>query len=222
MTRFSRSTRPYPHDFRRPLEHALDALDRLVALERDRFEQRKHPRRIVLVNSSAVFWEAYVLAQFDCSYTTPHSRVRRAAIKPVADHVATRTALVRGRRLIRWSMRAELGENGLRLRPGEIAHDRRPRQLSRVRRWLGSARRRGYLDRRVTFERSPLISPESTKANTPSPFSLGPVCATPDDSLDVELLAERRSCCRSVVDAGLRRTTVASRSLVAPVGRWQC
>lgn len=71
------------------LAYALRALHDLVEVERARFEQVKHPRTMMLVNSSAAYCESYVLAQFECSYTTFHSRVRRATVKP-ADQVDAR------------------------------------------------------------------------------------------------------------------------------------
>jgi hypothetical protein len=98
---------------------AFAALERLVELERARLELGEHPRRIILVHSWTVFWDAYVLAHFDCSYTTPHSRVRRATVRPIpaADEM-TRAALARERRLARWAVRDALGSGRLHLRPG--------------------------------------------------------------------------------------------------------
>jgi hypothetical protein len=97
------------------------ALDRLVANERARYDQTKHPRPMILVNSSSAFWDAYVLTQFDCSYTTVHSRVRRATVKLVAegDHAALQEELARAHRLMRWSSRGEPGQRTLTMRPGE-------------------------------------------------------------------------------------------------------
>ena len=101
-------------------EHVFAALDRLIELERERFERGEHPRRIVLVNSSADYWDTYVLAQFDCSYTTTHSRVRRATVKRVPDdEVGPRTARARARQLALWSARRELDASDVTLRLGE-------------------------------------------------------------------------------------------------------
>lgn len=77
----SEDKRGFPH----VLAYTLPALDRLVKLERGRREQGKHPRPMVLVNSTSGFWGTYVLGQFDCSYTTIHSRVRRATVKVVPE-----------------------------------------------------------------------------------------------------------------------------------------
>jgi hypothetical protein len=101
------------------LDQPFTALDRLIDLERARITQGEHPRRFVLVNSSMALWDAYVLAQFECSYTTIHSRVRRATVKADPDDIATRTALTWARRLMRWSTRREIGEAGVLVRPGE-------------------------------------------------------------------------------------------------------
>ena len=82
------------------LDPALEALERLIELERARLELGEHPRRFVLVHSWTVFWDAYVLAHMDCSHTTAHSRVRRATVRRVPiDDEATRAALARERRL---------------------------------------------------------------------------------------------------------------------------
>jgi hypothetical protein len=103
------------------LTNALFGLHRLVELERTRCEQGKHPRPMVLVNSSSGFWDAYVLAQFDCSYTTTHSRVRRATVKlvPEEDPAAIEAELVRSYRLMRWYSRDREGRGSIKLRSGE-------------------------------------------------------------------------------------------------------
>jgi hypothetical protein len=102
------------------LDPAFEALERLIELERARLELGEHPRRLVLVHSWTVFWDAYVLAHLDCSHTTAHSRVRRATVRRVPiDDEATRQALVRERRLIRWASRDGAGERRLHLRPDQ-------------------------------------------------------------------------------------------------------
>jgi hypothetical protein len=97
------------------LVRVLDALELLVDLERARLERGEHPRRFVLVHSWTVFWDAYVLANLDCSHTTAHSRVRRATVRrvPAADE-ATRAALARDRRLLRWAVRGKTGKRRFR------------------------------------------------------------------------------------------------------------
>jgi hypothetical protein len=106
-----------------PLPPRLDlvfaALQRLVELERTRLEHGEHPRRIMLVHSSTVFWDSYVLANLDCSHTTPHSRVRRATVKPRPSRdMETGTAIARERRLIRWAARGESHRGRLHVSPG--------------------------------------------------------------------------------------------------------
>jgi hypothetical protein len=99
-----------PAQFPARFDQVLEALDRLIELERDRVELGGHPRRFVLVHSWTVFWDAYVLANLDCSHTTAHSRVRRATVRPVpADDGETRAALARERRIARWAARGEAG-----------------------------------------------------------------------------------------------------------------
>jgi len=103
------------------LTEAPPALHRLVHFERGRYESGTHPRPMVLVNSSSGFWNAYVLAQFDCSYTTIHSRVRRATVKLAADDVSgsLRMDLSWANRVMRWYARQWLSGDRLLLRAGE-------------------------------------------------------------------------------------------------------
>jgi hypothetical protein len=125
---FSAANGYEPSQLPATLAQAFVALDRLVELERARLGRGEHPRRLVLVHSWTVFWDAYVLAHLDCSHTTAHSRVRRATVRPtLADDPATRAALVRERRLIRWAARDELGRR--RLHVG-IGHAVEPANLS--------------------------------------------------------------------------------------------
>ena len=98
----------------RELHGVFDALEGLVDLERVRLDRGERPTRFVLVHSWTVFWDAFVLANFDCSHTTAHSRVRRATARPVpADDGATRRALARERVLLRWATRGEAGPHRL-------------------------------------------------------------------------------------------------------------
>lgn len=92
----------------------------LVELERARLRQGGHPRRFVLVNSSAVFWNAYVLAHLDCGSTTPHSRVRHATVRLQPDEsAAAQAANTRALRLIRWMSRRDRSRRRLQVRAGE-------------------------------------------------------------------------------------------------------
>jgi hypothetical protein len=96
--------------YRAELGRAFNTFQRLVGLERTHLEQGEHPRRFVLVNSSAAFWNAYVLAHLHCSPTTTHSRVRNAIVKLLPeDDDAARVTLVRAQRLFRWIVRRDTG-----------------------------------------------------------------------------------------------------------------
>jgi hypothetical protein len=100
------------------LVDALDGLDRLVEFERARLERAEHPRRFLLVHSWTVFWDAYILANLDCSHTTAHSRVRRATVRAVPTYdEETRAALERERRVRRWASRGGVRERSVRVRP---------------------------------------------------------------------------------------------------------
>jgi hypothetical protein len=103
-------------DFPSSLDRVFAALERFIQLERARVGRGEHPRRIVLVNSATAFWDAYVLAHFDCSHTSVHSRVRRATVKAVPDdYKAAKTAYEFARRLIHWSARRHAGAGAGRL-----------------------------------------------------------------------------------------------------------
>ena len=70
------------------------AFDRLVHMERARLERGAHPRRFLLVNSTTVHLDTYVVANLDCSSRATHSRVRRATVKlvPTSEVPLVRTA----------------------------------------------------------------------------------------------------------------------------------
>jgi hypothetical protein len=111
---------PVPPPLPPSLARAFSALERLVELERSRLARGNHPRRVMLVHSWTVFWNPYVEANLDCSYTTPHSRVRRATVKPVpSDDEETREAISHSRRLVRWAARDLSNRGRLQLRSGE-------------------------------------------------------------------------------------------------------
>ena len=103
------------------LVDALPVLYQLFELERARYERVGHPRPVVLVNSSAVFWDASILTQFDCSYATVHSRVRRATVKPAPseDAAEVERQYEYALRLMRWTARARGGSERLPVRRGE-------------------------------------------------------------------------------------------------------
>ena len=135
------------------LEPAL-AVERLIELERARLELGEHPRRFVLVHSWTVFWDAYVLANLDCSHTTAHSRVRRGTVRRVPiDDKATSVVLARERRLILLGL---AGGGRTAPQPSALPDGRagRPNRLRRVRRRLGLPGREGHLDAGRAFARS--------------------------------------------------------------------
>jgi hypothetical protein len=169
------------------LDRALDALDRLIEIERERFKQVRHPRRIVLVNSSTAFWDSYILTQFDCSYTTTHSRVRRATVKPAPDHLATRTAIARARRLMRLSSRRDLRDESLPIRPGEII------EIAELNEYRGFAEGWAHpedLGIWTEGSRSELRFALDGIGEGDQVLTLfvGAICVAPDDSLRVDLL----------------------------------
>ncbi len=101
------------------LARVVGSLERLIELEREYVERKKHPRLVMFVNSSASCWEAYIESQFDCSYTTFHSRVRRATVKSVVDDAETGEALSRVRTMMRWSARRYFDRERLAIQPGQ-------------------------------------------------------------------------------------------------------
>lgn len=104
---------------RAELMWAFDSFRRLVELERAQLAAGAHARRFVLVNSSAVFWNEFVLAQLRCSPTTPHARVRQAIVKALPDESdEAKVAAARALQLARWMLRRDEGRGGLEIRPG--------------------------------------------------------------------------------------------------------
>ncbi|MGH3110443.1 MAG: hypothetical protein ACRDQT_05945 [Gaiellaceae bacterium] len=102
------------------LIQAYDVFRRIVELERMRLVSGFHPRRFVLVNSTAVYWNAYVLAHLQSSSTTPHSRIRHAVVRAVPrEDEAAKSAETRALRLVRWIARRDSGRRALKIRPGE-------------------------------------------------------------------------------------------------------
>jgi GT2 family glycosyltransferase len=91
---------------RAELVQAYEMLRRVIVRERARLEDERSPRRFVLVNSAAEFWNAFVLANLECGSTTPHSRVRSAVarLEPVRSAEAL-AAQKRATQLVRWIAR---------------------------------------------------------------------------------------------------------------------
>jgi hypothetical protein len=170
------------------LDRAFDVLERLVELERARFERGEHPRRFVLVHSWTVFWDAYVLANLDCSHTTAHSRVRRATVRPApADDGETRAALVQERRLLRWAGRGEMGQRRL------PAPEREAVEPADLRDYGGFGEGWAYPDEAGIWtqgSRSELaLELEGIgESDYVLALSLGSICVEPDGSVRVEAL----------------------------------
>jgi hypothetical protein len=170
------------------LDRALDALERLVDLERARLARGEHPRRFVLVHSWTLFWDAYVLANLDCSHTTAHSRVRRATVRPVPIYDgATKAALERERRLVHWAARGNVDESRLRVRAGEAV------ELGDLKGYGGFGEGWAYPEKGGIWtqgSRSELaLAPEGIgEGDYVLALSLGSVCVGRDESLKVEAL----------------------------------
>jgi hypothetical protein len=170
------------------LHGALDVIRRLVELERARLERGEHPRRFVLVHSWTVFWDAHVLANLECSHTTAHSRVRRATVRPVpADDAATRAALARERRLLRWAARGDANQRRLQL------HVHESLELADLCDYCGFGDGWAYPDEAGIWtqgSRSRLVlALEGGHSDYVLALKLGSICVGPDASLRVEALA---------------------------------
>jgi hypothetical protein len=170
------------------LNQALEALDLLIERERERLNHGEHPRRLVLVHSWTVFWDAYVLANFDCSHTTAHSRVRRATVRPApVDDETTKVALARERRILRWAARGLAGQRRLHIGARETA------RLADLRDYSGFGEGWAFPDEAgIWTQDSPsqlaLALDEVEEGNYILALSLGSVCVALDSSLKVEAL----------------------------------
>jgi hypothetical protein len=168
----------------RELREAFDVLERLVDLERARLDRGERPRRFVLVHSWTVFWDAFVIANFDCSHTTAHSRVRRATVRRVsADDGATRSALARQRLLLRWATRGEAGPHRL------LVPARGAVELGRLRDYQGFGDGWAFPEVAGIWtqgRRSELaLALEGGNGDRVLALSLGSICVAPDSSLSV-------------------------------------
>ena len=98
--------------FPKPLRPVVIAFERLLERERARLDRGLHPRRFLLVNSSTVYLDSFVVSNLDCSSRATHSRVRRATVKRVP------TANVDLVRDVRWADRLTGPREPLALRIG--------------------------------------------------------------------------------------------------------
>jgi hypothetical protein len=172
------------------LDQALEGLDRLIERERERLERGEHPRRLVLVHSWTVFWDVYVLANFDCSHTTAHSRVRRATVRraPLYDE-ATKAALVRERRVRRWATRGAAGQRRLHVGAHKTV------DLADLRDYGGFGDGWAYPDEAGIWTQGShaqlsLAFEGVDDGEYVLALSLGSICVAPDASLTVEALVD--------------------------------
>ena len=109
-----------PGEYPAGLPKVLEGLDELVTCERSKLLDGAHPRRFVLVNSTTLYTNAYVASHFDHSFSTMHSRVRRATVK-LAQRIDEMTlqGLAQAARLVRWGERWDSGREPLLLRVGK-------------------------------------------------------------------------------------------------------
>jgi hypothetical protein len=170
------------------LSRALDALEVLVELERARLERGEHPRRFVLVHSWTVFWDAYVLANLECSHTTAHSRVRRATVRsvPAADEEMM-AALARERRLLRWASRGQAGRRRL------AAPARKRVELTDLTDYGGFGDGWAFPEEAGIWTQGSraelaLALERNAESDYVLALSLGSICVEPDASLKVEAL----------------------------------
>lgn len=163
---------------------------RLVELERDRLELGEHPRRFVLVNSSAVFWNAYVLAHMHCSPTTPHARVRNAIAKKLPDDSeVTRAAETRALRLFRWISRRDSGRGRLQVRSGATI------EIADLDDYAGFGRGWAFPDKTAVWTRGPrselaIAVEETFEGSCPLTLSFDEIGVRNGDSLTIDLLAD--------------------------------
>jgi hypothetical protein len=169
------------------LAFASGAFPRLIERERARNQAGAYPRRFVLINSTNALWDAYVLAQMDCRYSTYHSRVRRATVKVMPDDDAVAIAAVdQAARLVRFSTRPS---GRLALRPGKSV------SVAALDDYRGFGDGWAFPDEWGIWTQGhgaslALALPGGFKRNPKLALSIGSVCIGPDDSLKVELFVD--------------------------------
>jgi hypothetical protein len=177
-----------PAQFPAGVAQAFQALERLIELERARLTLGEHPRRFLLVHSWTVFWDAYVVANLDCSHTTAHSRVRRAIVRRVPiDDEETRTLVARERRIFRWAARGKAGAQRLCVRPFEAV------ELADLSDYGGFGDGWAYPDERGIWTQDSRSELALALDETPADdyvlaLSLGSVCIEPGAALRVAAL----------------------------------
>ncbi len=164
------------------------AFRRLVERERARIQAGAYPRRFVLINSTNALWDAYVLAQMDCSYSTPHSRVRRATVKLVldAEDAVAMAAVDRADSLLRFSTRPS---GRLALQPGK------PVSVAALDDYRGFGDGWAFPDDWGIWTQGPRSSlafalPGGSKIDAKLALWIGSVCIGADDSLEAEVFVD--------------------------------
>ncbi len=165
------------------------ALERLVEVERARLVLGLHPRRFVLVNSSTVFFDAYALAEFDCSGTTVHCRVRRATVKPLAGDEVAKSSLLHARAVARWASGGRDDSDGLQLTPGESL------RFGDLDAYFNLSAGWAFPDEAGVWtwgSRSDLsiAVPQIDDRDCQLTFMIDAVCVEPDEALNIELLVD--------------------------------
>jgi hypothetical protein len=105
-------------EFLPDLERTLAGLERFIELERARIARGDHPRRIVLVNSNAIYWDAFVVSNLTRSYATFHARVSNATVRPTVAEVSEFVPSKFARLMVRFSARRDSPVQRLPLRLG--------------------------------------------------------------------------------------------------------
>jgi hypothetical protein len=164
------------------------AFRRLVEGERARIQTGAYPRRFVLINSTNALWDAYVLSQMDCSYSTYHSRVRRAIVKPMpdAEDAVAIAAVAQAESLLRFSTRSA---GRLALQPGK------PVSVAALDDYRGFGDGWAFPDDWGIWTQGPrsslaLALRGGSKNDATLALWIGSVCIGPDDSLEVELFVD--------------------------------
>jgi hypothetical protein len=179
-------------DLANTVEKVLAALKRLIQLERARLKRREHAHRLLLVNSAAAFWDSYILANLECSHTSPHSRVRRATVRPARDRAFGALVLRElMRRQLNWSVRRRTSTSRLHIPPNHRI------KLSDVDDFAGFGNGWAYPDivgvwthgRRAELG----ISLAGGEANPVLRIGIDGVCFEPGGSISVEVLVDDQS-----------------------------
>jgi hypothetical protein len=170
------------------LAFVFEIFRRLIERERARIQAGAYPRRFVLINSSNALWDAYVLTQMDCTYSTYHSRVCRAVVKamPDAQDAVAVAAVKRAESLFRFSTRPS---GRLALRHGKSV------SVADLDDYSGFGDGWAFPDEWGIWTQGPQASLALAlrggfKRNAQLALWIGSVCIASDDLLEVELFVD--------------------------------